>query len=373
MSSVVRRSLRGALCAGLALSIAPRLSAQSTAEYRARFAALSRAWSHVHAARAAEDSVRNRVLPRDTIRSGSLILVTNAADTAFARPAIESAARALEREFGAPTARLRSRALVLSRHGGPRGDSIADLAELDERGKRVAESSTFATREAMTEAWIYSGARALMRDLGPEFAKWIGVGLPIDSATASTWTGVRVDLVTSPAASAHKCFAGDAAECALALGLTGADDPATRWYELAERRELVIRHDYNQLRQGRESQFTRCVQLAEAGVCDSLARLIPPERIPPRLEFDARQSAVRVTLALGGAAAFERMLAAPHRVEDQLRAASGVSTDSLMRAWHAQIVAVSPGTTTMNPRTAMIAIFWTCVCGAMALGSSRWR
>jgi hypothetical protein len=302
-----------------------------------------------------------------------LVLLTTPADSAFARGTIEAAGAELERVFGPPADHLRTRPFVLTRHGGTLGDSIAEIAEVGPAGKRLAQSSTFATRATISAEWKHRAARFLAEDVGPEFARWIRGGLPIDSATADVWVDVRVDLVTSPAESAHHCFTGDFPACALALGLTGDDDPAMRWYQSGERRSLVVNHFYFQGRQGRSGQLSRCSNLSDEAACDSMARLIPPEAISPRLGADARQSVTRVALAIGGRGAFARMLAAPRRVEDQLRAASGVSTDSLMRAWHAQVLAVSPGTTTMNLFTAATAIFWVAVCGGLALGSSRWR
>jgi hypothetical protein len=373
MSDMTRRVFGGILCAGIAMAVASNAGAQSTADYRTRLAALATAWKGVHSERALTDSLQLRAVPPDTLRSGALVLLTTPRDSAFGRVTIEAAAAELTRVFGPPADHLKTRPFVLTRHGGALGDSIAETAEVGPAGTRLAVSSTFATRATVTEVWKHRGARYLAEDAGPEFARWLRIGLPIDSATADTWVDVRIDLVTSPAESAHHCFTGDFPACALALGLTGDDDPAMRWYQSGERRSLVVNHYYYEWRQARSGQFSRCNNLSDEGACDSLARLIPPEAISPRLGADARQSVTRVALAIGGRGAFARMLAAPRRVEDQLRAASGVSTDSLMRAWHAQVLAVSPGTTTMNVFTATTAIFWAALCGGLALRSSRWR
>ena len=160
--------------------------------------------------------------------------------------------------------------------------------------------------------------------------------------------------------------------CALALGLAGQTDPAMEWFDTAERR-AAVRAARNRLRPNHERPYDACVTEGSGTACDSLMELLPTNEIAPPLGTDVRQSVVRVAMDLGGPEALARMLAAPGGPEAQLGAASRVPTDSLLRAWRSHLIAARPENATISMTLAAVAMAWAAACGALALGSSRWR
>jgi hypothetical protein len=154
--------------------------------------------------------------------------------------------------------------------------------------------------------------------------------------------------------------------------VAGEQDPARLWYTATKRRELVERDGY-ELRRGHEDSFDQCVVHGNDAACLELAQLIPLEGVAPPLSADARQNLVRLAMSMGGPQAYARMLGAANTRSAQLAAASGVSIDSLVSRWRAQVVMTEADHTTMTPGVALMSLVWVTTCGGLALGSSRWR
>src|SRR5207249_1461552 len=174
----------------------------------------------------------------------------------LARQTVAIAGPVLERAFGAGAGRLSTRPFLMAPHRylDPSCDSVVAFASITPTGRPVWETSLCANVPSIAAEWEHRGARSLADDLGPEFSRWIGIGLPIDSATDEMWANVRIDVVTSAAHAAHECYAGNVAQCALALGVTGGEDPAMQCYAADERRELVSALG-SDLGRGRTEQF----------------------------------------------------------------------------------------------------------------------
>lgn len=368
------RQWRRVMCGLLVLAgSAPRVRAQSQAEYRAKVQALVPIWRSVAAEQRQEDSVRARALPRDTVRVGVISVLADSGLQSLARDAAAAASGVLEARFGRSTDVLRSHRFTLRRSNAMLGSApTVDVAELATGGKEVLSQSVAATTDAVADAWLYRGARLLAVALGPDFGRWMGSRLPVDTATAATWTGARIDLVTSSNSAARACYAGSSAACATALGLAGEDNPAANWFDAAERRQLVATAGY-QLRQGHEAIFRRCKVGNDSAACDSLLQSMPVAEIQPPLPSGARQSVMRLALQLGGRDALARMLAAPDTRREQLAAAAGIPADSLAGLWRRRVLEARTSNPSITWGLAITSLIWTATCGGLALGSSRWR
>src|SRR5436309_1922249 len=108
--------------------------------------------------------------------------------------------------------------------------------------------------------------------------------------------------------------------------------------------------------------------------CTELLRSLPPGVRPRPLTYDARAALVHIALRLGGREAYHRLIATPALpIPQRLAGAAGVSVDSLVSLWRAEILAARPAPVTVPPWGPWVALGWTAVFAVCALRSSRWR
>jgi hypothetical protein len=333
---------------------------------------LAEVWQRAVAHQRHLDSVRART-PHDTVRVGSLVVLTDAAHRELARSAATVAVAGVQRTFGDRARSLGRHAMLVRSDSGSSVQGALQVAVLDSAGNPVGVTSEFGTVSAVAVAFRRRAAWLLTQELDPTLRMWLSGDVPFDSSTHSMWVNTHIHLATASSRAARDCASGDTARCAVALAIVKVPDPAFVWYDARERREL-IRSAAHVLRQrGSEAPVDRCTVRGELTVCDSLLRLIPEDALTAPLNAAARQSLVRLALEMGGDGAFTRLAASTGSVADRLSAAARVSSDSLVRAWRAQAMSASYGNTTLTTETALSAVFWATLCGALALRSSRWR
>lgn len=362
------------LGAALALAAAPRAArSQTQAVYRARVRALVPVWHEMAAMKRHEDSLAALALPSDTVRAGPLVLLADTSLIGFARQVAGPAAAKLEQRFGPAAGVLRAHPFLLSApdSGHSRGQPI-NLSEVDSAGQARYVQSEPPDLNFMVWAVTHRAATVIGATLGRDFGRWLGGEFPVDSATAGMWTGVRIDLVTSSFAVARACYAGADSACALALGVSGTEDPVVRWFDAAERREQVQRNGYR-LRGDNGVLYNACTAQHADTACTALLHLLPADAFDPPLSASARQSLLALALDLGGPDAVTRLRAAPDRREAQLAASAGIPTDSLIRMWRGHVLAARSSNPSMSWGMALTSLLWVTACGALALRSSPWR
>jgi len=349
------------------------LRAQTQAEYRARVRELVPIWKSVTAATRRADSLQARALPHDTVRVGALTVL---ADTGLQDLADRSAAQAvaaLRERFGNSIDDLKQYPFTLrrSKPAIPHHPMV-DIGEVGSSGKMVRVNETEPTVEAVGRSLAMRGSQVLTDQLGSAFGIWLRNAIPVEPADADLWVGVRVDLVTSPLQASRECYDGEIHACERALGIADTADPFRDWFNASERQEIIYRDRY-QIRRAEPGEFAQCLAHDDDSACLALGALIPPNQFSPPLGPSSRQSVARLAMSIGGATSFSRMRSASLDVNAQLRAASGISTDSLVRRWRAAVLTAEAQHTTMTPGLAFMSLFWVATCGAFALGSSRWR
>lgn len=361
-----------AVVAGVCGAAAPA-RAQSQADYRAEVQRLAPIWRSVTAAGRREDSLRVRALPNDTMHIAALSVLVGPGFAALARAAAESASAGLRARFGASTEALRTHLFTLTRQpDSPVDSSTVNVGEVDTLGRVSTNFRTPATVPAVSESWMRRGALVLTSDLGPSIERWLNGPIPVDTATRDDWVGVRIDVVTSSFQASRDCYGGNLTSCERALGVVDERSPARSWYTPEERRDLVRKDGYA-LRRGQEDEFARCVAHDAADACTALAAQIPEDEVQAPLGTASRQSLIDLAMQLGGPGAYARMLAAPDDRGGKLTAAAAIPLDSLVARWRDKVVLTEAPQTTMTPGLALMSLVWVTTCGALALGSSRWR
>src|SRR5881397_224704 len=189
---------------------------------------------------------------------------------------------------------------------------------------------------------------------------------------------VYVQLVTAPSQAARSCFLGVMNDCRNALGLAESPDPLRQWYpSVGERRALVVRsfaEYFGYLDHGARKPTLQSCGAGSDAACTELLRSLPPGVLPRPLTYDARAALVHIALRLGGREAYHRLIATPALpIPQRLAGAAGVSVDSLVSLWRAEILAARPAPVTLPPWGPWAALGWTAVFAVCALRSSRWR
>ncbi|HXH63617.1 MAG TPA: hypothetical protein VNG95_05495 [Gemmatimonadales bacterium] len=365
--------LRAALALGLALTAAPALRGQTIPELRGRIARLEMAQRVAVAAQHRLDSARS-VSPSeglDTARHAALTLLALPRDVTMARDAVAEAWPALERTYGSHTADLGRKDfhLIVARDpqgptGVPRGPVVPVIVAGD------ADVHDVARRLALSAGQVMSSG------LDTALHRWIQNIYPLDAQFDEVRRrDVYQELVTAPWIAIRRCFIGDVARCRQALGLTGGADPAIDWYAPEDRARLAFERSSRGGESTAEVALRKsCVEQHQDADCLVLLHRLPREFLDPPLTTTARSTLVATALELGGAGAYDRLLAHPRApLADRLEDAAGVPADSLIAVWRNRVTALAPMSAKVPARSAWAAFGWAVVFGVLALRSSRWR
>src|SRR5262245_20327632 len=355
-----------------ALAISHPAAAQTHAEQQALVDSLAKVWQRAVAQQRHLDRVR-ALAPHDTVRVGSLVVLTDAAHRDLVHAAATEALTGIQRVFGDRARSLTRHAMLVRSDSASSVPGALEVAVLDSTSNPIGITSEFGTASAVSVALRRRAAMLLTQELDPTFRVWLSGDVPFDSSTHRMWVNTHIHLVTASSGAARDCASGDSARCAVALAIVEVRNPAFVWYDARERRELIRLAAHVLRQRGTEAPVDRCTIQGEMSVCDSLIRTIPEDALTAPLNAAARLSLVRLALEMGGDGAVARLAAANGSVADRLSAAARVSSDSVVRAWRAQAMSASYGNTTLTTETALSAVFWATLCGALALRSSRWR
>jgi hypothetical protein len=237
------------------------------------------------------------------------------------------------------------------------GDSLLQRVELSRR--YPVGSLRRATLEAV--------GNTLMKGMPPALREWSG-GQP--RVPLQHLPGVARELITKPSTATRRCFQGELAGCAEALGLRGTEGGWERWYT-AEERRFYIRRSTRPVGDRETALWEGCVDGGIDDACDLLLRDREP-LIP--FTTEARASFLGHALWTGGAGAFQRLREADGEpLEDRLVAAAGIPRDSLLASWRREVLAARPSVWGGLGRSPLALLFWVAIFGALAMRSTRWR
>ena len=206
----------------------------------------------------------------------------------------------------------------------------------------------------------------------PQFREWLAGPLPLAPATSTEWRVLRLELVSSASAVAHRCFAGDMAACKVTLGFVSEPDPATAWYDSTTRRELVrVASGAGRVER---HMAARCLAGRDSA-CVALLRTSPEmgQWLTPPGTGRARTTLVQQAFSMGQPGALARLDAGTDLPPDALSAIAGVPFDTLLSQWqrHAHDGGVESESAT--PVIALTALGWILAMGVLSLRSPRWR
>jgi len=298
------------------------------------------------------DSLSAAASANDTVVVGGLRVAIPRELRPITQAAAAQAWRALERRFGASVV------------------AQASIPVLRFGDASSAPSESVDTSE-VARAFEQSAADAIWRQQGPLFTDWLrGNVLPGRELSASEKAVIAQELVVIPARSNLACHRGDAAACAVSLGLRVGPDTLAEWYPPGAWPRLAGMVG-GQL-SGLENEARReCEATGNPAACRAI---LTPGHILWPVSVGGRRLLVQEALTAGGAGAFERLMPAGDRdLGGRLADAAGIPLDSLLGQWSA---ALRTGTTHGPARPTwelLLAAAWSALLLMAALGGSRWR
>jgi len=371
-----KANVRRVLAACAIASIASRsVRAQSTTEYAKRLDSLTATWRAAVIAETRADSERVNGLPVDTVRVGNLVVLSDTEYVELAKNTAALVSPALDRAFGSWASRMRTHVLLLRRRSGAsmaEGHPPVESGVVGPGGRVLLSSTSIATADALKSMWLRIAEEFLSGDLDPEIRNWLMVTLTSEPATARTLAQGRVDLVLARSRAAHSCALGDHEACMQALGLVRVDDVPFALFDETQRRGMIEWNAFV-LQRRDPAAYTRCVQGGNQATCDSLIRSIPANAVPQAVPAAVRQNLIRYALLVGGDGALDRLANTKGPIADRIAAAARMPIDSVVSRWHSNIMSSQNSSTAIDATTALSSLFWACLCGALALRSSRWR
>lgn len=302
--------------------------------------------------------------PLETLTVGSLVVVGRREDAKLLQQATRMAWTRLDSLYGDAAQGLATAPMLFFLQGRPIEDATPAIARL----QRVIAAADGTPGDVAFQL-VRAGSAALGTRIDTALATWLGPQLLADVAMPVVRSRAYVELVTAPSIAVRRCYAGAVDACGAALGVVeGA--PITVWYDANDRRALVQqRRDV--IGMGVRPAINSCLQNESDSACVEVLQAL---QIGPPLTDDARQSLVRLALASGGPHAFSRLSqGAGQSFERRLAAASGLSTDSLLRRWRSEIIAARPKSVTIAASFGWTALGWAVVFGLLGLRSTRWR
>src|SRR5574341_154597 len=293
--------------AALATAPAP---AQDRATLRARADSLLELWRDTAAVADIEDSLRalrqgGGALVTVRAGGGALVILANPSPLPL-RAAAERAWATIDSVLG-PEATVALAGLRLT-------VNVVDEADTTRRRTPVVADLHV---PASLEVEALTRALLMARPIDPGDAAlraWLGGRILHAVPVARQRSSVYVELVTTAADAAHRCFVGRAGGCRDALELSDDAEPWFHWYGPADRARIIRESFAYYFGRGRtEAQFTACTRRGDDAACIELFRAIPPSAMPRPLSVDARRTLLLFALELGGRDAFGRLMRATDR------------------------------------------------------------
>jgi len=359
---------RAASLLALTVAAVAKLSAQDSTLVRWRHSAdsLAREWRQANAIADLVDSLeRERATSgKDTIAVGALRIVANPTPL----PLGEAAARAwpvIDSLYGSEAQRLTRRPYIVHAYDP---DTAVPRPVL-----HVGMEVPWNTSVSSLTLLLLSNAP--MPDPDPALREWLNGPLRPSLRATQDRGATYVQLVTAPSQAARDCFLGALSRCRDALEVNASTDVITAWYpSAAERRALVVGDFADYFNHGANAAAFRSCAEGSDSTCATLLRTLHSSVLPRPLGYDARATLAHLALRLGGREAYHRLLAdTAAAVGARLAFAAGLSEDTLVARWRAEIIAARPASVAIPSWGFVIALGWIVVFAGCGLRSSRWR
>ena len=288
----------------------------------------------------------------DTAVAGGLRVTTSRQFRLLAQAAADQAWALLVHRFGASVA------------------SQATLPVLQFGGDANASPPADADTSEVARGFARMASDAIWRQQGALVSEWLHGNVPGAELTASDRAVIARELLRIPARPNEDCFRGDAAACAVSLGIGAGPNTLVEWYlpETWPRLAMMVGGQLS----GRETVARQqCTVSGDPAACRAI---LTPAHVLLPVGVGGRRILLQEALDAGGTGAFERLTSAGDlALADRLSNAAGMPIDSLLSRWSAAIRAQTPRGPARPAWELLLAAAWSAVLLAAVLGGPRWR
>lgn len=362
MSSLRRAAAAGA---GLVIVTAAALIGQ-TPDERARLDRLARRYEALDAR--AKQMAEAGAPGVDSVRVGTLLILTDSSGSAVFQEARQRFQRALEERLDTIGFPLLAGARIGVRFGNPHpgwGHLVSGDAQL------ITVQLRHRTPEWLDGQLSHAVDALLARRGGASLAAWrADVRLFQDPAPLREATYLELLMARVP--SAQGCYEGSLDACARGLNLT-PDLPERSAEANAALRRFIARHlNHRAGETALAPSYAACVERGDDAAC--LTFLERAGLQEPTLSTRAAGTLLATVRDLGGPAALARFFAdTGATIVPRLEAAAAMPIDSLLARWRDTILAHRPVPTSVPGAMQWLVIGWAGVFIAFATRSTRWR
>ncbi|MEZ4412956.1 MAG: hypothetical protein R2910_08240 [Gemmatimonadales bacterium] len=297
------------------------------------------------------DSVFAAASRTDTAVAGGLRVATPRQFRPLAQAAADQAWALLVRRFGTS---VTSRATIPVIQFGDASSAPSPDADTSEIARSLEQSAS----------------QAIWRQQGEAFTEWLGGNLSGVELPASDRAIIAQELLRIPARPNRACYQGDAAACAVSLGLRAGPDTLAEWYlpEAWPRLATMVGGQLSGLETVSKQQ---CEQTGDSAACRAI---LTPAHVLLPVSVGGRRFLLQEALDAGGDGAFERLTSAGDlALADRLSNAAGLPLDSLLSRWSTAIRAGAPHGPARPAWELFLAAAWSALLLAVVLGGPRWR
>lgn len=321
----------------------------------------------------------------DTLRIGQLTVITPAEQTGRARPIF--AAVWAEHFDGVGVSPALENVVFVFHWDDERVSIHTDVSRVDLTFDRWVG-------RAVVERDIRGAvANAMTFDLGAndaQIGRWVS-GNPL---RGSDFADVYRHVVTTPSIATRGCLEGDLDACTSAMGLGRGGtlgsvaepwapfdygevdawkrfsiEQVRQWYSADERQALIASAGQvaNRIRLKRD----RCLD-GDIAQCDELLETNFGNLVP--LSGSVRESLLEYAIEIGGAGAWERVIADPTMTPEKvIEHTAGQPLTDVVEGWQLRLIAARPVVFGSLVPKGALALFWSLVFAAFAMRSTRWR
>jgi hypothetical protein len=212
-----------------------------------------------------------------------------------------------------------------------------------------------------------------LRGVDSSLAAWIMVGrLPLRPTSDENAHDVYIEVAANESIAARRCRAGDTGACLDVFGLdSSAGARLDRWYAPEDYRSL-LRHvapprDDSTI----VAAWLRCREERDQNACVVATHALPDSTIPFPLSGNARLMLVRDALEIGGAGAYDRLVAPNGSVRARMESAAGKPIDIVVNRWRGRVEAARPNPMKVRAGATIASLGWCALF--LAVGITRRR
>jgi hypothetical protein len=204
-------------------------------------------------------------------------------------------------------------------------------------------------------------------------AAWLMIGrLPLRPVSKELAHEVYVELAASESAAARSCRSGATTACLDALGLASpGGSRLSRWYAAEDYRPLLGRVAPPRDDSAAVASWLECRENRNQEACVRAANALSDASVPFPFSGVARFMLLREAFELGGAGAYDRLIAPSVSVRARIEATAGKPIDVVIQRWLASVEQSRPNPMRIRAGATIASLGWCGLFLAVAITRRR--